>query len=416
MMVLPSALLTLPNAGGRTVQRLQRKVRLLALRRFLQLEGVGLEERALHGLRQTQGRVQQMAKRYPQVVLAAVGAPDVLAPLLVLESGLRPEAEVIARLMPAMLMHLCGDGEALAEALVWEMPVSHLLDPRSGQQWRFAPAAKAMLADPVGVSVELQDGARLNLPEPDPHDHVSPDVGLLPLGAPPLQLFLSVHDANPISMDEAHPDKSGNAVSLGGRSLDEWQRRLNEAITLIQQTLPEWYGELSVGLDRIVPVGFEPEMHLSASYREAPGTVYMTLHPDPVTMAEAIIHETQHGKLNLLTWLDAVLHNGYSDWSPSPVRPDLRPLMGVLLAVHAFVPVAAFHARLAEQDHPLSRTRRFEERRLQVLSGNEGGLRILQDRAEPTAMGQKVLDGLVALHGLLAAGATALTPEALPPG
>jgi HEXXH motif-containing protein len=135
-------------------------------------------------------------------------------------------------------------------------------------------------------------------------------------------------------------------------------------------------------------------------------------------MAEAIVHEVQHSKCNLLSWMDPVLHNGYTTWTDSPVRPDLRPLMGVLMAVHAFVPVAALHHRLAVLDHPLSRTRRFLERRVEVLSGNRGGLRVLQERAEPTAAGTRLLDALGELHTFLVAQAPEIpdAPAAMPPG
>ena len=57
-------------------------------------------------------------------------------------------------------------------------------------------------------------------------------------------------------------------------------------------------------------VGFWRVRHPSDSVREAPGVIYMSLHPDPLTMAEAIVHETQHTKLNSMTWLDPVLLNG----------------------------------------------------------------------------------------------------------
>jgi len=145
-------------------------------------------------------------------------------------------------------------------------------------------------------------------------------------------------------------------------------------------------------------VGFEPERHLSASYREAPGIVYLTLPPDPLTLAEAIIHETQHGKLNLLSWLDPVLHNGRTTWTPSPVRPDLRPLMGVLLAAHAFVPVGALHHTLQAADHPIASTERFGRRRAEVRDGNARALAILDDLGEPTRVGQRLLDDLRNLH------------------
>jgi HEXXH motif-containing protein len=144
---------------------------------------------------------------------------------------------------------------------------------------------------------------------------------------------------------------------------------------------------------------------VSASYREAPGLCYVTLHPDLVTMAEALIHETQHGKLNALSFFDPVLENGYSEWSESPVRPDLRPLMGVLLAVHAFVPVAAFHQRLAEIDHPLSRSVETRRRRAAVLDSNARGLETLRDKAKPTSLGARILSELSALQASAQLGA-----------
>jgi HEXXH motif-containing protein len=111
-------------------------------------------------------------------------------------------------------------------------------------------------------------------------------------------------------------------------------------------------------------------------------------------LAEAIVHESQHGKLNTLRWLDPVLENGDATWTSSPVRPDMRPLMGVLMAVHAFVPVAALHQRLRELDHPLA----DPERRAQVIAGNADGLVTLRELAKPTALGKRVIAALEELH------------------
>jgi HEXXH motif-containing protein len=89
-----------------------------------------------------------------------------------------------------------------------------------------------------------------------------------------------------------------------------------------------------------------------------------------------------------------VLLNGRDDWSPSPVRPDLRPLMGVLLAAHAFVPVAALHAALQAQGHPLGQGDAFEARRREVLNANASALATVAERGEPTALGKRLLDDL----------------------
>ena len=210
---------------------------------------------------------------------------------------------------------------------------------------------------------------------------------------------------------------NGNALDLGGHPPEAWVSALNEALALVKKALPGWHADLPRSVARIVPVGFGAERHLSASYREAPSQVYMSLHPDPLTLAEAIVHEGQHGKLNRLLWLDPVLENGWSDWAPSPVRPDLRPLLGVLLAVHAFVPVALLHERLAE--HPWPDPQRFVQRRAEVLAGNRNGLEILAERARPTPAGQRLLREIQALQARLETAGASLPKartDTLPPG
>lgn len=208
---------------------------------------------------------------------------------------------------------------------------------------------------------------------------------------------LATLDTNPLSHLEDHPEKAGNAVDLAGREIGEWVGAMDEAVQLIGEALPQLAVELSVTLMRVIPVGYDKEQHRSASFRQAPGLIYMTLHPDPVTMAAAIIHETQHGKLNMLSWVDPVLNNGMSEWTESPVRPDLRPLMGVLLAVHAFVPVAAFMARLRALDHPLAQTRMFGRRFTEVLASNERGMNTVREKGDFTPTGRRVFEALEAL-------------------
>jgi HEXXH motif-containing protein len=210
-------------------------------------------------------------------------------------------------------------------------------------------------------------------------------------------LRLATRDRNPLRFVEAHPDKHGNALALGERPLAAWIDALADALALIATGLPALAAELEVTLRRIVPIGYDAVRHLSCSYREAPGLVYLTLHPNVLTMAEAIIHESQHAKLNLLSWSDPILDHAADELVASPVRPDPRPVFGVLLAVHAFVPVAWLYRRLAALDHPLSRGPWFERRLDQILDGNADGVSVLRTHARPTAMGSRVLDAVYAL-------------------
>jgi len=74
----------------------------------------------------------------------------------------------------------------------------------------------------------------------------------------------------------------------------------------------------------------------------------------------------------------------------------------VLLAVHAFVPVAWMHARLAALGHPIAQTAAFAARRAQVLAGNARGLQICEELAQPTEAGARLLAALRRVHAACA--------------
>jgi HEXXH motif-containing protein len=205
-------------------------------------------------------------------------------------------------------------------------------------------------------------------------------------------LVLALADNNPFAMVEAHPDKSGNAVSLGGKSVDDWVSSLTGALALIAKHLPALRAELDLVLAQFVPVGFDAERHLSASYQEAIGTIYLSLHPSLMTMTEAVIHELSHNKLNALFESDDVLENAFSPLYASPVRPDPRPLHGVLLAVHAFLPVARLYETMLESNDPLAEGAAFEARFRDIVRINREGAEVVLKHARPTRIGHGVLD------------------------
>ena len=200
-------------------------------------------------------------------------------------------------------------------------------------------------------------------------------------------LALARVDSNPLAEVEAHPDKHGNALDLGGRAPEVWIAALREALAIIERHLPALRGEIDVVLQQVVPVGYDEQRHLSASYQEAIGTVYLSLHPNPMTMAEALIHEFSHNKLHALLELGPALENAFTPLYASPVRPDPRPLHGVLLAVHAFLPVARlYELLLATGERPELRARYRE-----IVAGNHEAATTLHVHARPTAMGAPLL-------------------------
>jgi HEXXH motif-containing protein len=397
---LDPAFLLLPGPGDPDHQRFSRKVRLLALRGLLLGDPRGLDRGSARALDAARAALADAARLRPDPLLRALGEPDVLAPLLCWRAGLIPAARAVSA-VPALLLHAARAG-ALPQAVLWDAPLAELPDPELGLTWADAAPFSGLLAAPEGVELRRSSGELVRL---DRASAARLPVRMdFPAFAPTLLpgVHLGLRDSNPLADQEAHPDKSGNAISLGGVELARWQAAMDEALGLVQAGLPGWFAALPGALRRVVPVGFEPERHLSASYREAPGLVYLTLHPSALTLAEAVVHEVQHGRLNTLLLLDPVFHNGRTAWTPSPVRPDLRPLEGVLLAVHAFVPVAWMHARLAALGHPVAQTAAFAARRAQVLAGNARGLQICEELAQPTDAGARLLTALRRVHAACA--------------
>lgn len=201
-------------------------------------------------------------------------------------------------------------------------------------------------------------------------------------------LWLTDLDNNPLRLFEAHPDKQGNAADFGGRPVGEWVEALRAAVQLIDAHLPLIGAELRLIGKLFVAVGYEPEKHLSASYKESIGTIYLTLHPQLMTMAEAVVHEFQHNKLNAALHADPLLVNAWSPLYASPVRPDPRPLHGVILAVHAFGPVAMLYERMRDAGHPLAANGAWQQRFAKIVGLVRAGGATVLSHAQPTPAGR----------------------------
>ena len=428
MGTMPLGRLALPEEGDKTLHKVVKKVRLTAVRIFLGFPTDNLSSTLRMNVLAARKSVLPALRKRPDQVLDAIGSPDVLPGLLTLGSGFGNPEEIFAEVLPSLMVDLSHRRKfgVLEEPIIFEHGFEWIKDSRGRRAVQFEPPAKALLADASGLSVALSEpqGKKVDFPDaprsPDAVEGLQPSKAFYPLKKGLPRLCLSLLDSNPLSMVEAHPDKDGNSVDLGDHPIEEWCDSLGKALDLVAETVPTWYRELGVALERIVPVGYLPEAHLSASYREAPGTVYMTLHPNIVTLAEALIHETQHGKINAYSWVDPILINAHTTWTESAVRPDLRPLWGVLLAVHAFVPVAAMHYQMAEDNHPLASGDWFERRRAQVLKGNANGIKTLKEKSEPTEVGVEILEALYDLDAFLQEAAPPPPPgideDQMPPG
>jgi len=80
------------------------------------------------------------------------------------------------------------------------------------------------------------------------------------------------------------------------------------------------------------------------------------------------------------------------------VRPDPRPLHGVLLAVHAFLPVARLYERMIDAGDPEAQNDAFRGRFAQIRKINREGAELLLREARPTPVGRGLLDEIRRWH------------------
>ncbi len=328
-----------------------------------------------------------------KAVLARLGALSRSAPGIVWSALKRPSVYVHLRLaadgagdahLTTGLVTLAAElaaASALDAPLVFERPPSRVILRSRRELWQVDVGRPLVIAP--GATLLQNDRALAVQPA-----SVEVSGGI----------DLALADDNPLASLEAHPDKSGSHLDLGDAPVAAWVESLRDALDRIATHLPLLRAELDLLVSSIVPVGTDRERHLSASYREALGLVYLSLHPDPLTMTEAVVHEAQHNKLNAVLTVDPLLENHPDERHPSPVRPDPRPLLGVLLAVHAFVPVAALYRAMRVAGDPILEHPRVGPRITQILEGNEEGLSLLERHARPTALGAALLEELRALH------------------
>jgi HEXXH motif-containing protein len=376
--------LTIPDPGSTTARDALSGAIRRAIQDLAQLVANGANDAELRNFRPT---LKRLLAESPGAVASALRTPTVGGLLRCLRRR-APELEFAAGV--AELLAIMHTDLAFAGAL------PQVVKQRRLPKRIVSLPARRVIEIPIDTDhAEFRNGAIVLVARSGRRDE-------LPFAAPPDEppsffpitdtLMLAGIDNNPLAMSEAHPDKAGNQLDLGGRAPREWTETLASALALIGTYMPELRAEIDLYLHQIVPVGYDAEAHLSASYQEAIGTVYMTLHPQLMTMVEATIHEFQHNKLHAELELDPLLHNAFAPLYSSPVRPDPRPLQGVLLAVHAFLPVARLYQLMRAAGHEGTDRPDFERRYGQIVKGNHEGATVLLEHGQPTAIGQGLLD------------------------
>jgi hypothetical protein len=131
-----------------------------------------------------------------------------------------------------------------------------------------------------------------------------------------------------------------------------WRQRIQDAWQVLVRHHRWAAGPIADGVSVIVPLTPQSETDLiSATSPAAFGAVATSWPPDPVTMAETLVHEFQHVKLCGL--LDMVpLASSGGELVYAPWRQDPRPAAGLLQGIYAHLGIVRFWQaqRQAETD------------------------------------------------------------------
>lgn len=118
----------------------------------------------------------------------------------------------------------------------------------------------------------------------------------------------------------------------------EWAKMLDEAFDILTLWHPGYARELTAGLRVLTPLAADGIVR-GASSSVAFGCVAASEKNSATALAETLVHEFQHSKVNgLLSLFDVgEQENMYAPW-----RDDPRPLSGLLHGIFAFLSVAEF--------------------------------------------------------------------------
>lgn len=114
-----------------------------------------------------------------------------------------------------------------------------------------------------------------------------------------------------------------------------WRELFQKSFSILRSVSPGFLDEISLVIRKIIPFDVSYRVHNSGSYRDAIGHLLMSyptgIDSPELTLLEAILHEYNHNKLNLILQTERLTLNDASEKYYSPYRPDARPIHGVYL-------------------------------------------------------------------------------------
>jgi hypothetical protein len=118
------------------------------------------------------------------------------------------------------------------------------------------------------------------------------------------------------------------------------------SLCFLKQALPECLDWVRTVTKVIVLLPRLPGLTRNWSRQDVPGLIYTTVPHDMLEILDTIVHESAHRCLFCVETIGPIVTAHDPAVHRSPLRKDLRPLRGIIIAWHAIVYMAALYAGL----------------------------------------------------------------------
>jgi hypothetical protein len=202
-----------------------------------------------------------------------------------------------------------------------------------------------------------------------------------------------------ISEELLSPPEGSGITSVTPTDLEEqnWLKVLRQAYSILSTdaaalNLARSFGRL------VAPVRSEAvDVHCSVSFSAKPGVLYMSWSPNPLIIAEGMVHEADHQFYDEIT-------RGLALWSApleaqsckylSPWRDDPRPLDGLLTGASAFTRVAELWQRILSSDPQSVDSDYIGQRCTLTVLQSLDAISTIKGSEPPTQPGQEIIQNL----------------------
>lgn len=180
---------------------------------------------------------------------------------------------------------------------------------------------------------------------------------------------------------------------------EDFTKILNEGFSLMQQAMPELYGEISAIVHEIIlaraPKGDKMEFD-GASHYQFWGLLMLNPkhHPTPLQVVEVLAHEASHSLLFGLTIEEPLVFNADNELYASPLRVDLRPMDGIYHATYVSARMCwamenlAASGLLSQKDSAIAREAAQRDRQNYIK-----GLSVIDAHGRLSNTGKRVMQG-----------------------